>query len=92
MKDEEPLETSAVIGNTTNFVQNLIDELLANSVVTTGVVVGCIFLAGDHVLGVEEATVGASADFIDDIGLEIAVDGSWDIFALTWRMTWSEVI
>jgi len=32
---------------------------------------------------VEEASVGAGADFINDVGLEIAVDGSGNIFALT---------
>jgi len=76
------LKPSAIIRYTANFVQNLIDELLANSVVTTSVVVRCIFLASDHMLGVEEATISASADLIDDVGLEIAVDCSWDIFAL----------
>jgi hypothetical protein len=35
-------------------------------------------------LRVEEATISAGADLIDDIGLEIAVNGSWDIFALAW--------
>jgi hypothetical protein len=85
VKDQETLETTAVIGNTANFVQNLVDELLANSIVATGVVVGCIFLAGDHMLGVEKITVGASANFINDVGLEIAVDRSWDVFALAWR-------
>jgi hypothetical protein len=92
VKNQEALEASAVVGNTANFVQNLIDELLANSVMTAGVVIGCIFLASYQMLGVEETTVGASADFIDDIGLEIAIDSSWDIFALTWRMIWSEMI
>jgi len=31
---------------------------------------------------VEEAAIGTGADFVDDVGLEIAVDGSRDIFAL----------
>jgi hypothetical protein len=39
----------------------------------------------------EKATVGTSADFIDDIGFKIAVDGSWDIFALTWKDDWVRV-
>jgi len=30
----------------------------------------------------KQASVGTSSDFVDDIGLEIAVDGSWDIFAI----------
>ena len=92
MEDEEALETSAVISDTANFIQNLVDEFFADSIVTTGVVVGCIFLASYHMLRVEEASVGASADFVDDIGLEIAVDGSWDIFALAWNAIGLEVI
>ena len=76
------MKTSAIIGNTANFIQNLIDELLAYGVVTTSVIVRCIFLAGYHVLRVEETAIGTGADFVDNIGLEIAVDGSWDIFAL----------
>jgi len=33
---------------------------------------------------VEKASVGSGADLIDDVWLEIAVDGSGNIFALTW--------
>jgi hypothetical protein len=84
VEDEETLETRAVIGNTANLVQNLVDQLLANSVVTTSVVVGGILLASDHVLRVEQAAVGTGADFIDDVGLEIAVNGTGNIFALTY--------
>ena len=83
VEDQETLETGAVVGDMTNFVQDLIDQLLANSVVTTSIVVGGILLASDHLLRVEEAAVGAGADLIDNIGLEIAVDGAGNIFALT---------
>jgi hypothetical protein len=55
--------------------------------VATGVVVRGILLPGDHVFGVEEGAVGASADLIDDVGLEIAVDGAGDIFALAYCTT-----
>jgi hypothetical protein len=85
VEDQEALETSAVISDTPNLVKNLVDKLLADSVVTTSVVVGRILLASDHVLGVEERAVGAGADFIDNIGLEIAVDSAGDIFALTFE-------
>lgn len=83
MENEKTLETRAVISDMADFVQDLVNQLLANSVVTAGVVVGCVLLAGDHLLRVEQAAVGASADLINDVGLEIAVDGSGDIFALT---------
>lgn len=82
MEDEETLKASAVVGGTADLVEDLVDHLLADGVVTTGVVVRGILLASDHVLGVEEAAVGTSADLIDNVGFQIAVDGARNIFAL----------
>ena len=82
VEDEETLETAAVVRDTADLVQDLVYQLLSDRVVTTGVVVGSILLASDHVLRVEEATVGAGADLIDDVRLEIAVDGSGNVFSL----------
>jgi hypothetical protein len=82
MEDQESLQAGAVVCNTSNLVQNLINEFLANGVMSTSVVVGRILLASDHLLGMEEATVGTGADFVDDIGFEISVDGTRNVFAL----------
>ena len=82
VEDQETLQTSAIVGNTADLVEDLINQFLADGIVTASVVVGRILLASDHVLRVEETSVGAGADFIDNVGLEIAVDGSRDIFAL----------
>ena len=82
VENQETLETSTVVGNTADLVEDLVDHLLSDSVVTTGVVVGGILTTGDHVLGVEKAAVGTGTDLIDDIGLEVTVDGTGDIFAL----------
>jgi len=82
VEDEEALEARAVVGDATDLVEDLVDELLADSIVATGVVVGGILLACDHLLRVEEGAVGAGADLIDDIGLEISVDGAGDVFSL----------
>lgn len=46
-------------------------------------VVGGILLSGDHLLGVEELPVGTSAHLIDDIGLQVDVDGAGHVLALT---------
>lgn len=86
VEDQETLETGAVVCNTANLVENIIDQLFSNGVVATSVVVGGIFLACDHVLRVEESTVGTGADLIDDIGLKVAVDGAGNVFAVTWGM------
>ena len=82
VENEETLQTRAVVGDTSNLIQDLVDKLLANGVVTTSIVVRGIFLSGDHVLGVEQRAVGAGADLVDDIGLQVGVDGTGDIFAL----------
>lgn len=82
VENEEALKTNTVVGDTANLVEDTLNELLANSVVATGVVVGSILLASDHHLGVEKVAVSTGADFIDDIGLEIAVDGARDVLAL----------
>jgi hypothetical protein len=52
--------------------------------VATGVVVRGILLSTDHLLGVEERAVRAGADLVDDIGLEIGVDGTGNVLALAW--------
>lgn len=82
VEDEETLQTSAVVGDTTDLVEDTVDHLLADGVVTTGIVVGGILLAGNHLLGMEEAAVGTSADFVDNIGLQVTVDGTGNVFAL----------
>lgn len=53
VEDEETLETSATICNTSNLVEDLVDEFLADSIVTTSIIVGRILLASDHLLGME---------------------------------------
>ena len=82
VEDEEALETRAVVGDVADLVEDLVNELLADGVVATGVVVRGILLAGDHLLRVEEGAVGAGADLIDDVGLEIAVDGARHVLAV----------
>jgi len=82
VENEEALETRAVVCDSADLVKNLVNQFLADGVVTTGVVVRGILLASDHLLGVEQAAVGAGADLVDDIGLEIAVDGTGNVFAV----------
>lgn len=83
VEDQEALETNTVVGNATNLVEHTVNKLLSDSVVATGIVVGSILLASDHHLGVEKVSVSTSSDLVNDVGLEIAVDGSGNIFALT---------
>jgi hypothetical protein len=83
VEDKEALKASAVIGQLADAVEGEVDNFLANGVVTTGVVVGGIFLTGDQLLRVEQLTVGTSADFIDDSGFEIEEDATGDVLSGT---------
>lgn len=64
MEDKEPLKTGALIRQFPDPVKYDVNDLLANRVVATSVVVSCVFLAGDQLLRVEELTVCASAYLI----------------------------
>lgn len=64
MKDEESLKTTAVVSEATDSVENSVDQFLSDGVVTTSVVVGGIFLSGDHLFWMEQLLVGSSADLI----------------------------
>jgi len=83
VEDKESLETSALIGELSDSVEAEINNLLTDGVVTTGEVVGGIFLTRDELLGVEKLSVGASSDLIDDGGLEIEEDSAGDVLAST---------
>jgi hypothetical protein len=83
VEDQETLETSAVIGQLSDTVEGEVDDFLTDGVVTTGVVVGSIFLTGDQLFGVEQLTVGTSTDFIDDGGFQIEEDATGDVLAGT---------
>ena len=64
VEDQESLETSALIGKLADPVEDEINNLLSDGVVTTSVVVGSIFLASDKLLRVEQLAVGTSANLI----------------------------
>jgi hypothetical protein len=75
------LKTGAVVGQLTDPVEDEVDDLLSDGVVTTGVVVGGILLSGDDLLGVVELPVGAGPDLVTDGGLEVDVDGTGDVLS-----------
>ena len=83
VENEKALKTGAVVCDCANFIQDLINELLADGVVATRVVVGSILLSSDHLVGVEKAAVGTGANLVNNVGLQIAVDCTWHIFAVS---------
>jgi hypothetical protein len=83
VEDEETLETSALISKLSDSVEAEIDDFLTNGVMSSGEVVGGIFLTGDELLGMEELSVGTGSDLIDNGGLEIEEDASGDVLTST---------
>jgi hypothetical protein len=81
VEDQEALETSALVGELSDSVEDEVNNFLTDGVVTTGVVVGGVFLAGDQLFWVEELSVGASSDFVDDGWFEVNKDATWDVLA-----------
>ena len=50
---------------------------------TTGEVVGRVFLAADELLRVEELAVGPGSDLVDHGGLQVHEDGTWHVLSST---------
>ena len=82
VKDQESLETGAVVCELADSVQDQVDNLLSDGVVTTRIVVGRILLSGDELLGVEELSVRSGSDLVDHGWLEIDKDGTWDVLGI----------
>jgi hypothetical protein len=64
MEDEEALKTSALVRQLSDAVQNQIHNLFADSVMAPGIIVGCIFLSSNQLLGMKKLTVCASTHLI----------------------------
>ena len=75
MEQEKSLEPGALVSKLANTVKDKINNLLADGVVTPGIVVGRVLLAGDELLGVEELPVDASPDLVNHGGLEVHKHG-----------------
>jgi hypothetical protein len=77
------LKSCALVSELSDSVKAEVDNFFTDGVVTTGEVVGGIFLSGDELLWMEELSVGSGSDFIDDSWLEIEENCSWDVLAGT---------
>jgi len=83
VEDQKTLETSALIGELSDTVEDQVDNFFTDGVVTTGVVIGGIFLSRDQLFWVEQLTVGSGSDFVNDGWFQVNEDTSWDVFAGT---------
>jgi hypothetical protein len=67
--------------NATDSVQVAVNHLLANGIVTAGIVVGGILLATDEKLGVEELSVATSSDLVNGRRVQVDEEGTGNVFA-----------
>jgi len=83
MEDHESLQTSAVVSKLADAVQYEVHDLLADSVVATGVVVGSILLTRDDLLRMVQLTISSSADLIAHSRLKIDKDTTRNVLTST---------
>uniref|UniRef100_A0A8W7P101 Uncharacterized protein n=1 Tax=Anopheles coluzzii TaxID=1518534 RepID=A0A8W7P101_ANOCL len=81
VEDQETLQPGALVRQLADAVQHQIDDLLADGVMATGVVVRRILLAGDQLLRVEQLAVRAGAYLIHDRRLQIDEHGTGHMLA-----------
>ena len=83
MEEKKSLKTSTLVSQFPDPVQNQIHNLLANGVVAPGVVVGGVLLAIDQLLRMVELTVGPNSGLVNDSGLQVNKDSSWNMISTT---------
>ena len=64
MEHQETLKSGTIPGQLPDLIHDDLDELLSHRVVTTSVIVGRIFFAGDQLLRVEQVSVGSGTGFV----------------------------
>jgi len=64
VEHQETLQPCALVRQFPNPIQHDIHNLFADRVVATGVVVGCVFFAGDQLFGVKQLSVRAGTHFV----------------------------
>ena len=81
VEEQKSLKPSALVSQLAHTVQNQVNDLLSDSVVSSGVVVCGVLLSVDELLGMVQLTVGSASGLIDDSRLQIDEDSSWDVLA-----------
>mmetsp|Transcript_27488 Transcript_27488/g.66757 ORF Transcript_27488/g.66757 Transcript_27488/m.66757 type:complete len:285 (+) Transcript_27488:726-1580(+) len=81
VKDQETLKTSTVVSQLADTIQDGINNFLSNGVMTTGVVIGSVFLSRDNGFWVVERSELARANFVTNSGFQIDIDGTRNVLA-----------
>ena len=81
VEDKETLESGTGISKLSDAIQDLVDDLLSGGVVSTGVVIGGIFLSRDDLFGMVKLGVSSGADFVAHSGFQIHKDSTGDVLS-----------
>ena len=81
VEHEESLKTSAVFSLLPNSLQDSVDMLLPDGVMSSGIVVSSIFFSTNKLLRMEEVSETSGPNFIQDSRFKINVDRSRSEFA-----------
>merc|ERR1719481_2103234 len=81
MEDKEALEAGAVVGELADSVQHKVNNLFADGVVASSVVIGGIFFAANDLLVVKELPVSTSPDLIYHGRFEVEEDCSGNMLS-----------
>jgi hypothetical protein len=82
VENEESLKSGTVITHLADLINDSIDDILSNRVVTTRVVISGVFLSADDRFRMVKTAVLSSADRVAHSGLEIDHDGTGHMLAV----------
>merc|ERR1719250_157004 len=80
---KESLKSCALVSQLPDPIKNKIHHFLANSVVSSCVVISSVFLPIDKLLRMEQLTISPTPGFINDSWLKINEDSSWNMLPST---------
>jgi len=82
VEDKESLKSVTVITHLADLINDGVNDILSNGVVTTGVVIGSILLSTNDGFGMVKLSVVSSTDGITNSGLEIDHDSTGYVLAV----------
>jgi len=81
MEKEESLQSTALIGQFTNAIQNYIYHLFADSVVSTSIIISSILLSCNQLFRMEQLSVSSSSYFVNNRRFQIDKNCPWHVLA-----------
>lgn len=75
------MKSCAVICEFSDSVEAKINDFLSDSIVSSGEIVGGVFLSRNKLFRVEELSVSSGSNFINNGWFQIQENGSWDVFS-----------